>query len=147
MRLNCACEAMLYSSLKSFKGFLSVRMHLLNLSWSLSCSRDEDGDVTVKPGSLLQTMDCPSWCFHWGRVTVGAADGPETWSLSAEEHHVPTPVVIKQPSQQLSHEGPAWGEPHGWAVTAFVLLSVIVVLYVYLNRLSGTFNEGGIDGL
>lgn len=56
------------------------------------CSRSSssDGDVTLKAGTLFETMDRPGWCSTGEgsqlALLISAADGIETWPLSAEQH-------------------------------------------------------------
>lgn len=83
---------------------------------------------------LFETMDCPSWCSSGEgsllALPISAADGLETWPLSAEEprwfHRSPTPIrvpVIKprsaaQPGVSRGLEGPT----NGWVAAACFLL-------------------------
>lgn len=57
-----------------------------------SCGRSSsgDGDVTLKAGTLFETMDCPSGRSagegSQSALSISAADGTETWPLSVEQH-------------------------------------------------------------
>lgn len=50
-------------------------------------SSSSDGDVTLKAGTLFETMDCPTYCSTGEGslldLPISAADGLETWPLSA----------------------------------------------------------------
>lgn len=90
---------------------------LRGCTWAGCCSRSSDGDVTVKAGTLSETMDRPGRSSSGDGSQYGAADGSKTWPLSAPLthksllHHVP---VTKPLSQQLSW-GCAWLEgPATW---------------------------------
>lgn len=66
-----------------------------------------------RQGTLFETMDCPSWCSAGEgsqlALPISAADGPETWPLSAEQHpfyRSPTPVSVSFIKPQLTAAQP-----------------------------------------